>query len=99
MDAIIAALEALADQRSPLAAKAAPPQAAPPPVEAPKAAPKPAPKAEAPKPHRVQAGALQGMFEDGNTLLRAVIASEVLGPPASLRENHFWNRQPNEPLT
>lgn len=99
MDAIIAALEALADQRSPLAGKAAPPQAAPAPVETPKPAPKAAPKPESPKAVHVQAGALQGMFEDGNTLLRAVIASEVLGPPASLRENHFWNQQPNEPLT
>jgi hypothetical protein len=97
MDAIIAALEALSDKGKPLPDKATPPTAAP--VEVPRPAPKPAPKVEAPKPQRVQAGALQGMFEDGNTLLRAVIASEVLGPPASLRENHFWNRQPNEPLT
>jgi hypothetical protein len=41
---------------------------------------------------------LQGMFEDGNTLLRAVVASEVLAPPRALRgENALWSLQPNEP--
>lgn len=42
---------------------------------------------------------LQGMFADGNTLLRAVIAGEVLGKPAALRENTHWSLQPNEPST
>ncbi|HET9097837.1 MAG TPA: hypothetical protein VFN37_14340 [Candidatus Baltobacteraceae bacterium] len=46
-----------------------------------------------------KAGSLQGMFERGNTLLRAIVASEVLGPPAAFRENHLWTQQPNEPST
>lgn len=98
MDAILAALEALGAQNKPQAAPAPAP-----PAPAPK---KPAPKAvqpQAQEPHPTQqhapAGAFQGLFEDGNTLMRAIVASEVLGPPAALRENHFWNRQPNEPLT
>jgi hypothetical protein len=38
-------------------------------------------------------------LKDGNSLLRAIIASEILGPPAALRENHLWTQQPNEPST
>ena len=43
---------------------------------------------------------LQAMFEDGNSLLRAIVAAEILGPPAALRpaqESTSWNRLPNEP--
>jgi hypothetical protein len=39
------------------------------------------------------------MFKDGNSLLQAVIAAEVLGPPIALKEHHFWSQQPNEPST
>lgn len=48
-----------------------------------------------------QGGALSGLFEDGNSLLRAVVASEVLAPPLGLRENPNWliRRPPNEPST
>jgi len=46
-----------------------------------------------------KSGPLQGMFQDGNTLVRAILATEVLGPPAALRENHLWIQQPNEPST
>lgn len=35
--------------------------------------------------HRAAAGPLQAMFEDGNSLLRALVASEILGPPIALR--------------
>jgi len=51
-----------------------------------------------PQPPR-KSGALQTMFQDGNTLLKAIVASEVLGPPAAERENHLWTQQPNEPST
>src|SRR5579872_2982950 len=47
--------------------------------------------------HAAQAGPLQTMFEDGNSLLKAIVASEILGPPAALRERHLWNQPPNEP--
>jgi hypothetical protein len=59
---------------------------------------KPAPREKPPK-IPAQAGALEGMFEDGNTLLRAIVASEVLGPPAAMRENNRWNQRPNEAST
>jgi len=38
----------------------------------------------------VRSGVFDGMFEDGKNLLRAVVAAEVLGPPAALRENAHW---------
>jgi len=45
-------------------------------------------------------GPLSGLFEDGNSLLRAVVAAELLGPPIALRENPLWQiRRPNEPST
>jgi hypothetical protein len=47
------------------------------------------------------------MFEDGNSLLRAIVASEILGPPVALRdaqdrlvrEHDHWIQPPNEPST
>ncbi|HZZ65586.1 MAG TPA: hypothetical protein VFE17_08820 [Candidatus Baltobacteraceae bacterium] len=106
MDAILAALDALAEQRR---GTPAPPQA-PRPVSAgtPPGRPIPAPARPAAQtsapPSHIEAPAqenrapvLQGMFADGNSLLRAIIAAEVLGPPVSLKEHSFWNRQPNEP--
>jgi hypothetical protein len=56
------------------------------------------PQAQQAAPPR-KSGPLQGMFQDGNTLLRAIVASEIFGPPAALRENDLWNQQPNEPST
>ena len=45
-------------------------------------------------------GPLSGLFEDGNSLLRAVVAAELIGPPIALRENPLWQiRRPNEPST
>lgn len=38
------------------------------------------------------------MFQDGNSLLRAVIAAEVLGPPRALQESVYWQAsRANEP--
>ncbi|HET7814217.1 MAG TPA: hypothetical protein VFL13_07570 [Candidatus Baltobacteraceae bacterium] len=74
--------------------------ALPDPVEAPQPQTPVQPQVTAaPRPvRRPAAQPLQGMFEDGNTLLRAVIASEVLAPPRALRgENALWSLQPNEP--
>jgi hypothetical protein len=118
MDAILAALEALSEQRAsqmqhadastPLRAKPEP-VAAPTPPFAQTAAPPPSvdPSAAGAPPSHVPAvgNVLQGMFRDGNSLFRAVIAAEVLGPPVALRqtyerpaeEPHFWKQQPNEP--
>jgi hypothetical protein len=50
---------------------------------------------------RAKGGSIVGLFEDGNSLLRAVVASEVLSPPLALRENPNWlkRRPPNEPST
>ena len=60
--------------------------------------PKPQPLPGAREHHaRAQAGGLEAMFEDGNSLLRAIVASEILGPPAALKEHHLWNQPPNEP--
>ncbi|GAC1656308.1 MAG: hypothetical protein NVS9B12_07950 [Vulcanimicrobiaceae bacterium] len=45
-------------------------------------------------------GPLSGLFEDGNSLVRAVVAAELLGPPIALRENQLWQiRRPNERST
>ena len=45
-------------------------------------------------------GPLNGLFEDGNSLVRAVVGAEVLGPPIALRENQLWQiRRPNERST
>jgi hypothetical protein len=45
-------------------------------------------------------GPLSGLFEDGNSLLRAVVAAELLGPPIALGENPLWQiRRPKEPST
>ena len=50
--------------------------------------------------HARTSGPLSGLFEDGNSLLRAVVAAELLGPPIALRENPLWQiRRPNEPST
>ncbi len=34
--------------------------------------------------------ALPEMFRDGNSLVRAIIAAEVLGPPRALGESIYW---------
>lgn len=46
-----------------------------------------------------RAAGLGEMFRDGKSLLRAVIAAEVLGPPRALQESFYWQTsRPNEPL-
>jgi hypothetical protein len=98
MDVIMAALEALgsgSELRRPPAPQQPPqPPKAPAPAPPVQAAPPLAPPRQAPA-HA--AGLLQGLFEDGNSLLRAVIAAEVLQPPLALRETALWIQQPNEP--
>lgn len=109
MDALLGAIEALSQVRNSGAAAqtsrpggtVVPPPIPPRPAPAPPAAaPVPAPSSQvAPAGHEDRVPPLQGMFADGNSLLRAIIAAEVLGPPASLKELTFWNPQPNEPST
>jgi hypothetical protein len=107
VDVILAALGALKDQKAQQqldvtsAAAAVPPvPAAPPPVAPPSASGTRPKKPQAAAPEAAADGAgLQSIFQDGNSLVRAIIASEVLGAPVSLRENHHWNQPPNEPST
>ena len=35
-------------------------------------------------------GVLGGLFEDGKSVLRAVVAAEILAPPRALREDAHW---------
>ncbi len=65
---------------------AAPPRPAVPPLSAP---PNVSPTQTLRPVARPTAG-LREMFQDGNSLLRAVIAAEVLGPPRALQESHYW---------
>jgi hypothetical protein len=103
MDGIIEALAALSEraQQKLVEATAPPPQPQKrsiPTVT--RKAPQPPPPAHAPQPPPKapeRTGALQALFEDGNSLLRAIVAAEVLGPPAALREHTRWNQRPNEP--
>jgi hypothetical protein len=77
---------------------AAPQQPAPPPRPAPPPAPAPPPsspepvlsKVEGPAPKR---GPLHGLFEGGNSLVRAVVAAELLDRPLALRENAYWQKR------
>jgi len=113
VEGVIAAIEAgRAKQQALMRARQAAPQAPAPQAAVPPAAPVPpkppvsvrppepaapaasAVSAAAPRP---RAGLVQAMFEDGNSLLKAVAAAEILGPPAALREHHLWNHSPNEP--
>jgi len=52
----------------------------------------------APPPVARQTEGLREMFREGNSLLRAVIAAEVLGPPRALQESVYWRAsRANEP--
>jgi hypothetical protein len=42
-------------------------------------------------------GAVRGMFEGPATLVRAIVAAEVLGPPKSLQEQSIWSPRHSEP--
>ncbi|MBV8364382.1 MAG: hypothetical protein JO193_07445 [Candidatus Eremiobacteraeota bacterium] len=46
-----------------------------------------------PPQHGAEHGPLQGLFEGGNSLVRAVVAAELLSPPLSLRENAYWQKR------
>jgi len=97
--ALSAAIENAAEQRQGVAG-------APPPREQPPKAKRhhaPAAPAEAPPLPAVHAsvpkgdGGLVPLFEDGKSIVRALVAAEVLGPPVALREPSIWSLRPNEP--
>jgi hypothetical protein len=70
-----------------------PPEAAPPGVPAVTVR---TPAAQ-PQPRIIRTGAARGLFEERGAWVRAVIASEVLGPPKALREQSFWSPSHSEP--
>jgi hypothetical protein len=77
---------------------------APPPVAAPpvRAAPTPVPQppAAAPVfPGTAPSGTspIRGMFSGSGTLIRAIVAAEVLGPPKALQEQSVWSPRHSEP--
>jgi hypothetical protein len=97
LEGVIAAMELR--RKNPPAASAPAPPAAP-------AAPAAPRKPENAGPRQAAAaGPLQAMFEDGNSLLKAIVASEIVGTPIALRdgqgyplwEHRNWNLSPNEP--
>ena len=67
------------------------PQTAP--VPPPRPSPPPSPPPSQPPPHRQEHGPLQGLFEGGNSLVRAVVAAELLDRPLALRENAYWQKR------
>ena len=77
----------------PWIAAQAPPPAAPRPAPTPRAAvtPKASPPAAAPS--QAYRGPLHGLFEGGNSLVRAVVAAELLDRPLALRENAHWQKR------
>jgi hypothetical protein len=100
VDAIMAALDALQQRADQLQGAPAAAPVQPPRPQSPSAAPPPPEAAPAAHPRQAPArpaGLLHGLFEDGNSLLRAVVAAEVLQPPLALREPALWIQQPNEP--
>jgi hypothetical protein len=79
----------------PEAAAAAPvPQAAPraAPASQPAATQTRAAQAAAAVPSGAYRGPLHGLFEGGNSLVRAVVAAELLDRPLALRENMRWQK-------
>lgn len=109
MDAFLTALEAVLDAKSQGAPRAPGPAQPPiPPVgnaahvsdKRVRAAQTPPPPAPAPPVHAGQSdGGLLALFEDGKSLVRALVAAEVLGPPIALREPSLWSQPPNERST
>ncbi len=52
----------------------------------------------APGIHRARSsGLLGGIFEDKKSILRAVVAAEVLGKPKALQEQSIWSPRHSEP--
>jgi predicted lipid-binding transport protein (Tim44 family) len=89
---------------------AAPPAIVPPPVPAPAVTPAPAPaaapvataRAPVSDAHATPLGPvgtspIRGMFEGPATLVRAIVAAEVLGPPKSMQEQTIWSPRHSEP--
>jgi len=59
--------------------------------------PRPQPGVPAPAREASAPAVFRGMFDAKGDLVRAIIASEVLGPPPSLREHLIWSPRRNEP--
>ena len=87
-----------------MAAFAMPPVDAPQPPPRPVASPVPKP---APKPpplpftplHEplIRTSPIRGMFGGSATLVRAIVAAEVLGPPKAFQEQTIWSPRHSEP--
>jgi hypothetical protein len=67
-----------------------PPPVAPPPAPAP-------PPVAFPAPARLGTSTIRGMFGGSTTLVRAIVAAEVLGPPIALQERTIWSPRHSEP--
>ena len=48
------------------------------------------------RPAARRAGSLTSLFEDRGSMVRAIVAAEVLGPPKSLSEQGFWRPKHSE---
>ena len=44
-------------------------------------------------------GPLDGLFESGDNVLRAIVAAEILSPPLALRESSNWQTPQRKPLS
>jgi hypothetical protein len=77
------------------------PAQAPQPARPPAPVPPPpivaAPPAPAVTPARVGTSPIRGMFGGSATLVRAIVVSEVLGPPRALGEHTSWSPRHSEP--
>ena len=75
------------------------PPVAPPPIRP--AAPRPAPVPDLFHAVGIQkprsSGLLGGIFEDKRSVLRAVVAAEILGKPKALQEQSIWSPRHSEP--
>ncbi len=85
------------------AAFAMPPVVEAPPPPRPVAPPKPRPPAPAPVPEYtlvhapIRTSPIRGMFGGSATLVRAIVAAEVLGPPKAFQEQTIWSPRHSEP--
>jgi hypothetical protein len=84
-----------------LAAFAMPPVDAPQPPPRPVAPPRPRPKEPPPLEalfHApIRTSPIRGMFGGSATLVRAIVAAEVLGPPKAFQEQTIWSPRHSEP--
>jgi hypothetical protein len=71
--------------------------AAPRPVAAPPAAAAPTPPVHPEMGRPIGTSPIRGMFEGPATLVRAIVAAEVLGPPKSMQEQTIWSPRHSEP--